>query len=359
MCYLKCCILTYFSTNVRRHLKDAGGALHCIIMEGIPSISFVNQLFTFSYSKRNLNLRFQNHFCLDSSFDIIDQTGIVNIIILVNFPLTHLIETLPRSDPFCLAYVGTRKQTTGTARSHDMFCVCVAHCTPRRRNKERKRQPRRRRRRRRGRRRRRRKRRRSRREKRKERQRPVVVPWRAIYRTPNFFPSFFIPASRAPWPLRLSFAFYLRRESCRVRALHLPSCLSSFFCTDRPPKVPSPPRNPSSFSPGSRPPPPLHVRVPGHSFVESFRSSFRCRSSWRGGGAAFARYSAQMEEEKLRARRNYGERKVVWLMKSQFSVLPFADSAAGPIGLEKRLRGKNVYRCPKRDATEFIPDTCR
>lgn len=150
-----------------------------------------------------------------------------------------------------------------------MFCVCVAHCTPRRRNKERERQPRRRKRRRR--RRRRRKRRRSRREKRKERQRPAVVPWRAIYRTPNFFPSFFIPASRAPGgPLHLSFAFCLRRESCRVRALHLPPCLSFFFCTDRPPNVPSPSKSPSSFSPGSQPSPPLHVRVPGHSFVESF-----------------------------------------------------------------------------------------
>lgn len=122
-----------------------------------------------------------------------------------------------------------------------MFCVCVVHCTPRRRNKEGERQPRRRRRKQRRRRRRRRKRRRrSRRKKRKERQRPAVVPWRAIYRTPNFFLSFFIPSSRAPGgPLRLSFAFCLRRESCRVRTLHLPSCLSSFFCTDRPPNVSS------------------------------------------------------------------------------------------------------------------------
>lgn len=77
------------------------------------------------------------------------------------------------------------------------------------------------------------------------RQRPVV-PWRAIYRTPDFFPSFFIPASRAPGgPLRLSFAFCLRRKSphaCSSSSL-LPLVL--FLCTDRPTNVPSP----SSLSP--------------------------------------------------------------------------------------------------------------
>lgn len=81
--------------------------------------------------------------------------------------------------------------------------------------------------------------RRSGREKRKVRQRPVV-PWRAIYRTADFFPSFFIPASRAPGgPLRLSFAFYLRRKSphaCSSSSL-LPLVL--FLLTDRPSNVPS------------------------------------------------------------------------------------------------------------------------
>lgn len=112
---------------------------------------------------------------------------------------------------------------------------------------------------------------------------PVVVPWRAIYREPNFFPSFFIPASRAPGgPLRLFFAFCLRRESCRMRALHLPFYLSSFFCTDRPPHL---------FLLGPVPLPRFTCVYPAIPLSNLFRFSFRCRSSRRGGGAVFARHS--------------------------------------------------------------------
>lgn len=125
--------------------------------------------------------------------------------------------------------------------------------------------------------------RRSGREKRKVRQRPVV-PWRAIYRTADFFPSFFIPASRAPGgPLRLSFAFCLRRKSphaCSSSSL-LPLVL--FLRTDRPTNVPSRSSlSPSPFSLGPLP----HVRVPGHSFVESLpfllSLPFFVARGWRG-----------------------------------------------------------------------------
>lgn len=98
-----------------------------------------------------------------------------------------------------------------------------------------------------------------------------------------------------------------------------------------------PPRNPSRLffaGPGAPSPPRLTCVYPAILLSNLFRSPFRCHSSWRGGGAALARQLAQMGgREALRARRNYGERKVVRLMKSQFSVLPFADSAAGPSGL--------------------------
>lgn len=219
------------------------------------------------------------------------------------------------------------KQTIGTARNHDVFCVCDAHCTHVEGKKGTTESCRRR-----GR--------RSGREKRKVRQRPVV-PWRAIYRTPDFFPSFFIPTSRAPGgPLRLSFAFCLRRKSphaCSSSSL-LPLVL--FLCTDRPTNVPSPSSSsPSPFSLDSLP----HVRVPGHSFVESLPFLFfRCRSSWRGGGAVRRDAHADGKREKRTTRRNYSERKVVRLMKSQFSVLPFADSIVSLTGLGKSLWGKNA-----------------
>lgn len=196
-------------------------------------------------------------------------------------------------------------------------------------NKERKRQPRKRRREGEGegrRRRERKGRRRGRREKRKERQRPVVVPWRAIYRAPNFFPSFFIPASRTPdGPHRLSFAFCLRRESCRMRAFHLSSCLSSSFCIDRPPNVSSPPLVFFAWipilSPASR------AYIPGHSFVESFSLPLSWPLFVARGRSGVRAVLAQMEEAKFRTRRNYGVHKVVRLMKSQFSVLPFCHGS--------------------------------
>lgn len=67
-------------------------------------------------------------------------------------------------------------------------------------------------------------------------------------------------------------------------------------------------------------------------------------------GAGVARRGAtftQMEKEKRRTGRNYGERKVVRLMKSQFSVLPFADSTVSLIGLGKGPWGKNACVGPE------------
>lgn len=46
-------------------------------------------------------------------------------------------------------------------------------------------------------------------ERRKKRLRPVVVPWRAIYRTPDFFSSFFIPSPRASRDYLVSFSPFL------------------------------------------------------------------------------------------------------------------------------------------------------
>lgn len=124
-------------------------------------------------------------------------------------------------------------------------------------------------------------------ERRKKRLRPVVVPWRAIYRTPDFFSSFFIPSPRASRDYLVSFSPFLSLslfffliffslslspsisvESRRVHALHLPSCSSFFFRTDFVhPTFSPPPSHLTAFYPRL---PPLHMRVPGHSFVESF-----------------------------------------------------------------------------------------
>jgi len=47
-------------------------------------------------------------------------------------------------------------------------------------------------------------------------------------------------------------------------------------------------------------------------------SPFRCHTLWRGGGAVFTRYSYRWRKRSSE-RRNYSERKVVRLMKSQFN----------------------------------------
>lgn len=216
---------------------------------------------------------------------------VTNVIISDNFLVNILQKSI--SDTFCITYVETRKRDDRNCeKSWHVLCLRRALYAPYSwRSKKKERQPSRRRERRSG------------REKRKVRQRPVV-PWRAIYRTPDFFPSFFIPASRAPGgPLRLSFAFCLRRKSphaCSSSSL-LPLVL--FLCTDRPTNVPSPSSlSPSPFSLGPLP----HVRVPGHSFVEflPFLLSLPLlvARGWRGGIATLT----QMEKEKRRMRRNYG-----------------------------------------------------
>lgn len=105
-------------------------------------------------------------------------------------------------------------------------------------------------------------------ERRKKRLRPVVVPWRAIYRTPDFFSSFFIPSPRASRDYLVSFSPFLSLslfffliffslslspsisvESRRVHALHLPSCSSFFFRTDfvHPTFSPPPPKSSPPF----------------------------------------------------------------------------------------------------------------
>lgn len=137
-------------------------------------------------------------------------------------------------------------------------------------------------------------------ERRKKRLRPVVVPWRAIYRTPDFFSSFFIPSPRASrdylvsfspflslslffshFFLSISFAFHLRRKSPRA-------CSSSSFLLFvlfphrlRPPNVQSPP-SPHRLLSSS---PPASHACTRPFFCRIFpRSSFRCRTL-RGVGA--------------------------------------------------------------------------
>lgn len=85
-----------------------------------------------------------------------------------------------------------------------------------------------------------------------------------------------------------------------------------------------PPRNPLVFfslGPGPRPPRLMCV-YPAILLSNLFRSPLSLPLFVARGRRGVGAVLAQMEEEKLGARRNYGERKVVRLMKSQFSVLP-------------------------------------
>lgn len=123
---------------------------------------------------------------------------------------------------------------------------------------------------------------------RKKRLQPVVVPWRTIYRTLDFFPSFFIPTPRAPRDHFVSFLLPHLSSPSKVAAcmlfIFLPALRSFSAPTSSSQHVQSP-RVPSAFflrfSPSQ-----LHVRVPDHSFVESFLLSLLHSSSGRGGGAA-------------------------------------------------------------------------
>lgn len=124
-------------------------------------------------------------------------------------------------------------------------------------------------------------------ERRKKRLRPVVVPWRAIYRTPDFFSSFFIPSPRASRDYLVSFSpflslslfffsffsLYLFRlpSPSKVAAcmlfIFLPALRSFSAPTSSTQRSVPPPQVLTAFYPRL---PPLHMRVPGHSFVESF-----------------------------------------------------------------------------------------
>lgn len=179
------------------------------------------------------------------------------------------------------------------------------------------------------------------RKERRDRGQPSSHGVRSTERLIFFYPFSFLPPVPPVGPsVSLSPSVSVEKVAACVHFIFLPVFRPFSALIVHPTSRPS--KSPSSFSPGSQPPPPLHVRVPGHSFVESFPFPLSLQLFVERGRRGVCGTCADGGREAIRARRNYGERKVVRLMKSQFSVLPFADFAAGPIGLEKRLRGKNV-----------------
>jgi len=133
-----------------------------------------------------------------------------------------------------------------------------------------------------------------------------------------FFPSFFIPASRASGgllslslSLSLSLAFCLCRESCRVRAFHLSLCPSSFFCTDRPPNISSSTKPLVFFSWVPAPSPtsractrPFFCRIfPVPPFVATLRDAgaARCSRGTRTAGGREAQGTPELQRAQSRA----------------------------------------------------------
>lgn len=141
-----------------------------------------------------------------------------------------------------------------------------------------------------------------------------------------FFHLFFIPAP----PPCSSFFFPRLPSSSKVAA-----CVLFILLSSRPFSAP--------IVPFSRFPFASHA-YPVILLSNPFRSSFRCRSSLgagaarRGGHAGYGRRKRGAE----RARWNYGEHKVARLMKSQFSVLSFADSAVDFVRSTRSIRERKI-----------------
>lgn len=118
---------------------------------------------------------------------------------------------------------------------------------------------------------------------------------RSIERPIFFHPFSFLPPVPPVGP-SVSLSPSVSVESRRMRALHLLSCLSSFFSA---PIVRPTFRLARVFPLRLFPLAPCLTCVyPAILLSNLFRSSFRCRSSWRGGGAA--RRDAHADGKKIR-----------------------------------------------------------